>query len=77
MRFAENYDITLFIKFSSRTNFRKPFWDLPDTFWDTPLSLKQKQKQKNRQMIPNSGISFLGKCSFWIPSGFLPDLIQD
>ena len=38
MKFAKNSYITFFLKLPFRRSFRKPFWDLPDTFRDSALS---------------------------------------
>ena len=85
MRFARNSYITLLPKLSFRACIQKPFRDLPDTFWDTALSSlfcflflnPQKTSIYSRHMSPGSRIALFGKCSFRIPSGFLPDFTQD
>ena len=88
MRFARNSYITWFSKLSFRVYFRKPFRDLPDTFRDAAfsfffvfvvffmfsiiiiISMVAKQALTLEWQL-------FGKCSFWIPSGFLPDLTRD
>ena len=80
MRFATNSYITWFSKLSSRVYFRKPFQDLPDTFRDaafSPFLYFCIFFTHSRQMSPGSRIALFGKCSFRIPSGFLPDFSQD
>jgi hypothetical protein len=81
MRFDRNSYITLFSKLSFRVYFRKPFRDLPDTFRDAVFSLTLFCWCffccRSRQASPGSRIALFGKCSFLIPSGFLPDLTRD
>ena len=86
MNFAENYYITWFIKLSFRTNFRKPFRDLPDTFRDSVVSAFLNlfvfspfgKCVYGHQMSPGSQIALFGKCTpdtFRLPSGFYLGLI--
>ena len=85
MRLDKNYYITWFIKLPVRTNFPKPFRDLPDTFRDSVVSAFPRfflfspfgKCVYGHQVSPGSQIALFGKCSFWIPSGFLPDFTRD